>query len=299
MSNDKPLVSIFVISYNGKDFLRQAIESFLAQTYGNIEICVSDDGSTDGTREILLEYKTQLGERFKYNINEKNLGITKNSNKCLELCNGEYIAYCGGDDLFLPEKIEKQVNLMMTYKDASACFSDAEIFDSISNRCISLLSMQNKKYLQFKSDVRDVIMKGCFFGACTVMVRTTQIHKFDERLIVASDWFQIVQILNKSKGQLYYIDEVLSRYRRHDKNITNHPENKISQGEIDYIIAYNILLITYPKYYKYIKTGLAARYRVLGRYINPFYYWLAFKTNPFEYKNLISLLLAKLKGKIT
>ena len=184
MSNDKPLVSIFVISYNGKDFLRQAIESFLAQTYGNIEICVSDDGSTDGTREILLEYKTQLGERFKYNINEKNLGITKNSNKCLELCNGEYIAYCGGDDLFLPEKIEKQVNLMMTYKDASACFSDAEIFDSISNRCISLLSMQNKKYLQFKSDVRDVIMKGCFFGACTVMVRTTQIHKFDERLIV-------------------------------------------------------------------------------------------------------------------
>lgn len=258
-----PLVSIFVMSYNGRDFLRDAIESFIAQTYKNIEICVSDDASTDGTAELLVEYKNKLGVQFKYNINETNLGITKNSNKCLELCSGKYIAYCGGDDLFLPTKIQKQIELLESKEDAIACYTDVEVFQSETKK--KLFNWSDKFPSPKAATAKDVIEKGCFFCTCSVMVLNENLPKFNQTLPVASDWMQMVDYFVLNKKSLIYIDEVLSKYRRHANNVTRR-RKEVSQAEQDTLNAYNIILAQYPGYfYSCIKGYAKFLYTLKGK----------------------------------
>lgn len=290
--NSLPLVSIFVISYNGKEFLSQAIESFLAQTYRNIEICISDDASTDGTDKLLFEYKEKLGNKFKYNINQTNLGITKNCNKCLDLCDGEYIAYCGGDDLFLPEKIESQVNAMKDKTDVVASYTDAEIFEDSTNLILGKFS-DNHKAL-YSADIKSVLRNGCFFCACTVMVRKSKIFKFDESLPVASDFYQIIQMLGcNTKYRLVYINKVMSRYRRHASNVTNVTSinsNYLPQNQIDQLNAYFKSIYTYPKCSVEALLGVSRVFRALGKYYNKKYYKIAFQICPWYWKNIIMFL---------
>lgn len=294
--NSLPLVSIFVISYNGREFLREAIESFLAQTYQNIEICISDDASTDGTRELLLEYKEKLGDRFKYNINPVNLGITRNSNKCLELCGGEYIAYCGGDDLFLPRKIEEQVKFMIGKDNVVASYTDSEIFDNNTNKTINFSSNINRVVNEGR--LSDVLKHGCYFGACTVMVKNYALVNFDEQLPVASDFFQMVEILAQNVNyKLVYINGVFSRYRRHDSNITNRLNTGVlQQNHIDHINSYIKTISKYPEYSNCAMLGLSRVYRSYGKYINKKYYIAAFYAAPYFWKNIILFLKYKLKG---
>lgn len=294
--NNYPLVSIFIISYNGKEFLREAIESFASQTYSNIEICISDDASTDGTYELLLEYKSKLGSKLKYNINDKTLGITKNSNKCLELCSGEYIAYCGGDDLFLPTKIEEQLKAMHNSSDVIATFTDAEIFDNESNEIIHLFSTVNKPIPV--GNVKDVLKHGCYFAACTVMIKRSVALKFDEQLPVASDFFQMVQMLATNiNNKIVYIDKVLSRYRRHKRNVTNVlTKDKLLQNQIDFLNAYNKSRYMYPEYGYDISLGISSVYRSYGKYVNKKYYISAFFECPFYWKNIIKYLYLKIFG---
>jgi glycosyltransferase involved in cell wall biosynthesis len=97
-----PLVSLAIITYNQKDYLRECIESVLSQDYENIEIVIADDCSTDGTQDMLREYDKKYPNKFVLKLSERNQGITANSNLALFACCGKYIAMTGGDDIFLP-----------------------------------------------------------------------------------------------------------------------------------------------------------------------------------------------------
>ena len=108
-----PLVSISIITYNQKDFLRECIESALAQDYPHLEIVVADDGSKDGTHEMLHDYQARYPDKFVLRLAERNQGITANSNAAHFACTGKYIAWMGGDDLLLPGKIRRQVEFMV------------------------------------------------------------------------------------------------------------------------------------------------------------------------------------------
>ena len=102
------LISIAMATYNGEKYLREQLDSIYNQTYKNIEVIVCDDCSTDGTVQILEEYKQKYG--LKYFINEKNLGYIKNFEKSIKLCSGDYIALSDQDDIWLLEKLETLVN---------------------------------------------------------------------------------------------------------------------------------------------------------------------------------------------
>lgn len=99
-----PLVSVGITTYNGEKFLREQLNSIYNQTYKNIEVIAVDDCSSDQTIEILEEYKQKQGLR--YFINDKNIGLIKNFEKVISLCQGEYIALSDQDDVWKPEKIE-------------------------------------------------------------------------------------------------------------------------------------------------------------------------------------------------
>jgi glycosyltransferase involved in cell wall biosynthesis len=212
-----PLVSIAIITYNQKEYLKECIESVLEQDYENIEIVVADDCSTDGTQEMLKGYEEKYPNKFVLKLSDRNQGITKNSNLAHFACKGKYIAWMGGDDLMLPGKIRRQVEYMENNPECTICYHNLDVFQSDTNETLYYFNENNK----YEGDVRVVIKYGTFNGGCSNMVRADKVPKngFNETLPIASDWLFWCECLLNG-GTINYIDEVLGRYRRHQKNIT-------------------------------------------------------------------------------
>jgi len=103
---DLPKVSIIIPTYNRADFLPQALESIFAQTYQNFEVIVSDDGSTDNTKEVIQQY----GDRVNYLKNNHSGLPSVARNTAIKLANGKYIAFLDSDDVWLPDKLKIQVD---------------------------------------------------------------------------------------------------------------------------------------------------------------------------------------------
>ena len=124
----KPLVSILIISFNQEAFIEEALKGALEQDYENLEVVVADDGSTDRTPDIILSYADRYKGRLVAIVGKPNLGITGNSNRGLSLCKGKYIAFQGGDDVFLPGKISAQVDWMEERDSRVLCGHQVEVF---------------------------------------------------------------------------------------------------------------------------------------------------------------------------
>lgn len=242
-----PLVSVAVITYNQKEFLRECIESILDQDYPNLEVVIADDGSVDGTQEMLCDYNGQYPGKFILKLAEKNQGITANSNAAHFACTGKYIAWMGGDDLMLPGKISKQVEYMEANPNCTICYHDLDVFDSDSNMTLYFFSQKNKPR---QGNVRVSIKYGVFNGACSTIVRRDKapVHGYNLLLPVASDWCYWVESLVNG-GSIDYLNEVLGRYRRHSGNTTN-KTNNIGQNVIDHLNTCNFIMARYPQYLK-------------------------------------------------
>ena len=104
MENEEK-IDVLIATYNGQEFLRQQLDSIINQTYKNIRILISDDCSTDNTREILKEYK-QKDDRIILYFQDENLGYIKNFEFLLQKVESEFFALCDQDDIWLEEKIE-------------------------------------------------------------------------------------------------------------------------------------------------------------------------------------------------
>lgn len=123
---NKPLISIALCTYNGSAFLAEQLDSILGQRYTNWELVVVDDCSTDSTPAILEEYAGS-DARIGLHYNEQNLGYNKNFEKALGLCRSELIAICDQDDIWHPEKLEKQVKLI---GDHALVYHDSEFVNA-------------------------------------------------------------------------------------------------------------------------------------------------------------------------
>ncbi|EKO3726157.1 glycosyltransferase [Vibrio metschnikovii] len=263
MKDTYPLVSIAIITYNQKEYLRECIESCLAQDYPNFEIVVADDCSTDGTQDMLREYKSAYPSKFILRLSEENQGITPNSNAAHFACSGKYIAWMGGDDLMLPGKLTKQVEFMENNPDCTICYHNLDVFDSKTGK--TLYFFNNK--LKLNGNMKTAIRYGTFNGACSNIVRAekTPEHGFDNRLPVASDWLYWVETLSNG-GTIDYIDAVLGKYRRHSNNITR-KEKFVTQNELDHLVSCQIMLAKFPQcfndiIYIYSKRILGLRHKL-------------------------------------
>ncbi len=111
MDNNEVLVSVIMPAYNCERFIAEAINSVVAQTYSNWELLVLDDGSKDETLKIINEF-SQRDSRIRSLPNDKNLGVSATRNRGIELATGEWIAFLDSDDMWLPEKLEKQFEVV-------------------------------------------------------------------------------------------------------------------------------------------------------------------------------------------
>lgn len=261
-SGSRPTVSVAILSYNQRDYLRECIDSILAQDYPDIEIVVADDGSTDGTAAMVEDLAARHPGRFVLELSPVQRGITANANAAHFACTGDYIAWMGGDDLMLPGKIRRQVEVMESNPDCALCYHDLDTFLSGTGERLYLFSERNKPR---QGGVRAAIRYGTFNGGCATMVRrsATPERGHDSRIERASDWLYWVETVAPD-GRIIYIDEILGRYRRHARNITDSPEFARSLIE-DHILSAIIILKAMPQFAPEAFHSLARNLVSLGR----------------------------------
>ncbi|MEG4021865.1 glycosyltransferase [Microcoleus sp. S13C4] len=122
IQNEQPKVSICIPTYNGEKFIGEAIKSALAQTYPNIELIISDDGSTDETIALAQSFQSQTSVDFRI-VLHRNYGLSQNWNFCISQANGQYIKFLFQDDLLAPECIEKMVAVAQENPEIGMVFS--------------------------------------------------------------------------------------------------------------------------------------------------------------------------------
>ncbi|HQQ95913.1 MAG TPA: glycosyltransferase [Cyclobacteriaceae bacterium] len=281
----KPLISVAIVSYQHHKFIAECLDSVLKQDYDRLEIVVADDGSTDGTQEIIRDYDRRFPGVFVLRLSSRNQGITTNCNAAHSACSGKYIAWMAGDDLLLPGKISAQVAYMEAHPDCYISYHNVEIFNSTSGKTLGYYNHRGNK---FSGDVRLLIQHGTFNCACACMVRHDKApaHGFDAELPVASDWYYWIEILLKG-GRIEYLDKVLGRYRRHESNVTNNVSPHFNQAINDHLRTCEKVIAFNPAYASLLRRQLSNIYRT-GRRVNyGAYLWKSLSLNPFNWRALI------------
>lgn len=244
------LVSVVIPTYNQKDFVRETFDSVLSQEYKNIEIIITDDGSKDGTVAIIREYADRYSDQIIPILSEKNTGIPANFNRGLAKVRGEYIAWLGGDDLMLPEKIRRQVEVLRSRPDAVGSCHDADVFESSSGEVLGNFSdLYNGKRGFKEGGVEMWFDANYFMLPSTVMIRAAAApeHGFDERLRYANDWLFDIEVFRQ--GKCVPINTVLGKYRRHGNNVTGNEQAR-ERGNEEGMIALSIVDARYPELHK-------------------------------------------------
>ena len=218
----KELVSVIMPTYNASRFLTDSIESILAQTYSNIELLITDDCSTDDTRDILRQY-AEKDPRVKVEFLNENSGPGIARNRSIERAQGRYIAFCDCDDRWFPDKLEKQLN-HMTKHDCALCSSSYLICDE--NNEVTGVS-NSPSYLTLRDMKRDNKI-----GCLTAIYDIKRLgHKFYMPAIrKRQDWALFLNIL-KDCQICFCITEPLAYYRQRDDSVSS---NKLS------LVRYNV-----------------------------------------------------------
>ena len=157
VKNARPLVSICIPTYNGAAFIGEAIQSAIAQTYSNIELIISDDGSTDETVAIAQSFQSQTSVDFRI-VLHRNYGLSQNWNFCISQAKGQYIKFLFQDDLLAPECIEKMVAVAQQNPEIGMVFSPRgiTIAENESNPILRLASQSIKDLHKSWSNLKSI-----------------------------------------------------------------------------------------------------------------------------------------------
>jgi glycosyltransferase involved in cell wall biosynthesis len=126
MLDNKPVVSVIAPTYNHEKYVAEAIQSVLNQTFSNWELIISDDGSSDQTSDMISSFKDERIKLFRLSENKGALAASENS---FLNCKGDYIALLATDDVYAPDKLEKQVSFLQDNPDYAAVFTHAHLID--------------------------------------------------------------------------------------------------------------------------------------------------------------------------
>ena len=214
-------ISIITPTYNSKDFIPQTINSIISQTYRYWELIVTDDCSSDGTWELLQNYSMK-DKRIKIFQLEKNSGTGVARNNSIKHATGRYIAFCDSDDVWLPEKLEKQIDFLQK-NDLAFTFSSYRKINEMGEiggvvKALPLVSYND-------------LLKTCSIGCLTAIYDTEKIGKiYMPEIRKRQDyglWLKIFKIIGSSKG----MDEILALYRVRTNSVSS---NKLKAAKYHY-----------------------------------------------------------------
>lgn len=196
------LVSIIMPSYNTGLFIKESIESVMAQTFTNWELIIVDDYSNDNTDEILAEFHD---ERIRYLKNKKNCGAAISRNRALREAKGKWIAFLDSDDLWYPEKLEKQLSFMKANGYAFS-YTNYEEVDTDGKKTGVKVTGPSKI-------TRRGMYNYCWPGCLTVMYKVDKVGLIQiEDIKKNNDYAMWLKVCRKA--DCYLLNECLAKYRK-------------------------------------------------------------------------------------
>lgn len=291
-----PKVSVIIPFYNRFDKLSEALESVFSQTFRDFEIILVDDGSTGDIRRHVDISNPKI-----HYLKQKNKGPASARNMGIKYAKGKYLAFLDSDDLFLPSKLEKQVELMDQNPKVILSHTSYIIFDNKTKKDIEVVNSGT-----FTGRVFPWIMSNCSIATPTVMLRKENLHNllFDESKKIGEDIIFWSEIAKNSK--ILGIQLPLSKVRRNENSASVNIKAQIEgfTNILDYTKKYrdpaNILVsLDISLKLSYLKHSYLRKL-----YLKKKLAWQSFKqtflvlfyiiVNPFEYTHLILGLISKL-----
>lgn len=220
---NEPLVSVIIPTYNRKNTILASVNSVLNQTYKNIELIVVDDCSTDDTEKTV---KSIDDSRIKYIKLEKNSGACVARNKGIEISRGEFIAFNDSDDLWLPEKINSQLDFF--YKNnAEISFCKMECRTPENNFIHNFPNIEFDKKISYKN-----LLKYNSASTQTIFGKTNCFKEiiFDSTMPRLQDWDEVLRL--SQKFRVFYQNKILVHTFFQKDSISTHPEKGVLAMEM-------------------------------------------------------------------
>jgi glycosyltransferase involved in cell wall biosynthesis len=211
----KPLVSVKTITYNHAPFIRQCVEGVLMQkTAFPFELVIGEDCSTDGTREIVLEYGQKYPDIIRVITSESNVGAVENSRRSILACQGEFMALCEGDDYWIdPLKLQKQYDAILKYDAVLVAHGNFAVFYE-GGKIVSTSKIKRAKDESGFLTLEDILREKARVHTSSMIMRADIIKNLP-------DWFEQspvgdypLKVICAYSGKVYYIDEIMSVYRK-------------------------------------------------------------------------------------
>lgn len=243
MSN-KALVSVIIPMYNAQKYIEETVNSVLCQTYKNFEILIVDNSSTDDSRKIVNTYNDERIKIVELDFNSG--GPARPRNIGIENANGEYIAFLDADDIWLPEKIEKQTIFMEENKvNFTSC--DCSLIDEKSLKIPFGIKSQILHKIISKQSVSDV-MKNNFILTSSVLIKKDLLIKFNESedYMSVEDYDMWLHILVKERSRYEYQDEKLIKYRMVENSASD--RSSVLKQELKANVVLANFILKNPKY---------------------------------------------------
>lgn len=213
MKKKIPLISVVMPVYNAGDFLVEAIESILNQTYKNFEFIIVDDASTDNSWKILKKF-AKKDKKIKLFQLEKNLGVSTTVKYAISRTKGKYLARMDADDIALPNRLEKQLNYLLTHKNTVAIGGQCQLIDKNGKK------IGKKIFPTSYEKIYEYIFKFIPLQQPTLMIARERLPKdfefYQDGLNIAEE----VELLFKlfRYGKVENIKDYVLQYRLHDHN---------------------------------------------------------------------------------
>ena len=288
------LVSVLMGSYNHQNYIGEAIESVLNQTFPDLELIIVDDYSTDTSRKVIEKYRTK-DSRVRPIFHDKNMGIAISINDGLKVAGGKFICFIGSDDVWFPYKLERQLALSKNHED-KILWSEGEIIDSHSAPTGTTFTKMHSAANKKKSGnlFKEILWDNYIFGQ-SLLIKKDFIGNalFDTSLRYLNDYRFIADLA--CKHEFLFTSEPLAKYRIH-------ATNSISKDRItwlkDRILLNSYFLQRYGgeisrnlKGILYMKIG--STYADLGRTdLAKQFYLKAISIDPFSKETVLYLILA-------
>ena len=210
----KDKISVVIPTYNREELIARSIYSVLEQTYDNLEVIVVDDASTDHTKEVVKGIKDK---RVKYIQLKQNAGASNARNIGIEAAMGEYIAFQDSDDVFYPDKLEKQyLYIIKNHSDMDFCKISINDNDSV----IEVPTLEQEESIK-NGKALDELCNGNFISTQAILVKKDVVQKymFDTKLPRLQDFDLVMRIVPDVR--LSYTDEALVDLYRQGDSISN------------------------------------------------------------------------------
>lgn len=223
-----PKVSICVPAYNHGAFIADALESALAQSFGDFEVVVSDNRSTDNTREVVERF-LQRDPRVRYELAPEHVAMQANFNRCLHLARGEYVKFLCADDLLEARCVERMLGVLAGRPETILVACARRVFRDDAARGRVLRYAGGEVSCAGQAAIRRCFFQGNLIGEPTaVMFRREDAHGgFSSRFVQLMDlelWFRLLE-----SGGFAFIPEVLCAIREHDAQATR---QSLSSGRV-------------------------------------------------------------------